>query len=51
MMGHDFKGLQEKSCPAKRKIDVETLKSQIFNKLENIETNYIKNQTKNKISY
>lgn len=46
MTGHDFKGLQEKICPAKRKIDMDSLKSQIYNKLENINQEYQKSKIK-----
>lgn len=36
MTAHDFKGTQDFICPAKQKIDLDSLKSQIYNKLDNI---------------
>ncbi len=45
MTTHDFKGVQDFICPAKQKIDLDSLKSQIFNRLTNIEGAHQKNKT------
>lgn len=42
---HDFKGAQDQICPAKQKIDLNSLKSQIFSKMSNINKDYHSNKT------
>ena len=42
---HDFKGAHEPICPARQKLDLETLKSQIFNKLDSINQEHQKSKT------
>ena len=41
---HDFKGVQDMICPAKQKIDLESLKSQIYSKMDNINREYQKSK-------
>lgn len=45
MTNHDFQGKQDFICPAKRKIDLRSLKGQLYEKMENMEREHIKDKS------
>lgn len=45
MTSHDFTGKHEFLCPAKKKIDINSIKSQIYEKMDNMEKEHTKEKS------